>query len=113
MRKKIIYAFAAVAIMFSVALSSCGNKEPKDMSNMELIEQYQKLSMEGLKAVAKGDEKKQKELEDQIGPLFDELEKRELTPEEEAKMDAVVEEQINKGMEYLQQALDEAAKEAK
>ena len=82
MKKKIL--ILAIATLFlSAGVMSCAKKEPKEMTNIEIIEEYGSLVNKAIKNI--DDAEKQQEYGKRALELTSELNKRNLTDEETSK----------------------------
>lgn len=80
MKKKLVYLFAVIAIAGSSLLASCSK------SNQDLIDQYRSLGNEIVEAAQAGDMDKVTKLAADGKKIADELDKRELTEEEQQEV---------------------------
>lgn len=100
MKKRIVMALAAVALMGGMTLSSCKK------SNQDLINEYRSLSNEAVEAIQKGDMSKAQEIAEKADKLSKELEEANLTPEEQEELQKIAVENVQKVSTGMSGALD-------
>lgn len=112
MKSKLLLSLA-VALVFPFLLASCGgHKEPKDMTNQELIETYKKEVDKTIEEIGKCttiDEAREVEeaRNTQKTALSMELMKREFTPEENAEIEKITEKLFESYGKLFDNILDE------